>query len=215
MMRNLILFIFSLFLSFNFYAQNDEKAEKLLAEVSAKVKAYENMKINFSYVQESTEENLRQETKGCVALSGEKYKLDLMGTTRIFDGKKLYDIIPEDEEINIANYNPEDDQELSPSKMLSFYEEGYTYEWDILQDVEGRVIQYIKLKPKDKDSEIKEVYLGIDAQTKHIYKLIQLFKDNTKLVIDVKSFKVNQPLPENMFKFNEDKYQGYYINRLD
>lgn len=214
-MRNLILLILSLFLSFNFFAQNDEKAEKLLAEVSAKVKAYDNMKINFSYVQESEKENLRQETKGCVALAGEKYKLDLMGTTRIFDGKKLYDIIPEDEEVNIADYNPEDDSELSPSKMLNFYEEGYTYQWDIPQNVEGRVIQYIKLKPKDEASEIKEVYLGIDAQTKHIYKLIQLFKDKTKLIIDVKSFKVNQPLPENMFKFNEDKYQGYYINRLD
>src|SRR5699024_8831017 len=190
MWKNITLFIFSLLISFNFQAQNDEKAKKLLEEVSAKVNSYDNMKINFSYVQESAKDNLRQETKGCVALSGDKYKLDLMGTTRIFDGKKLYDIIPEDEEINIANYDPEEDSELSPSKMLSFYEKGYDYEWDIQQDVEGRVIQYIKLKPKDKDSEIKEVYLGIDAQTKHIYKLIQIFKDETKLVIDVKSFKV-------------------------
>src|SRR5690625_6717476 len=85
------------------------------------------MKINFNYIQE-TPDNLRQETKGCVALKGEKYKLDLMGSTRIFDGQKLYDIIPEDEEINIAHYNPNDDQELTPSKMLSFYEKGYDYE---------------------------------------------------------------------------------------
>jgi len=213
MIKKIFLLTISFLIGFTSFAQ-DEKAEKLLKEVSAKVKSYENMKINFNYIQE-TPDNLRQETKGCVALKGEKYKLDLMGSTRIFDGQKLYDIIPEDEEINIAHYNPNDDQELTPSKMLSFYEKGYDYEWDITQNVEGRMVQYIKLKPKDKNSEIKEVFLGIDAQTKHISKLIQIFKDNTKLIIDVKSFKVNQPLSQNLFKFDETKYKGYYINRMD
>lgn len=214
MYKRACLLFLTLVMSLSAFAQNDPKAKKLLDEVSAKVKSYDNMKINFNYIQESTD-NLRQETKGCVALEGNKYKLDLMGTSRIFDGKKLYDIIPEDEEINIADYNPEDDHELSPSKMLNFYEKGYTYTWDISQNVEGRVIQFVKLVPTDKDSEIKEVYLGVDAQTKNISKMIQVFKDKTKLIVEVKSFKVNQPFSENMFKFNESKYSGYYINRLD
>lgn len=196
------------------FSQNDSKAKALLDEVSQKVRSYENMKINFNYIQESAD-NLKQETKGCVALAGDKYKLDLMGTSRIFDGEKLYDIIPEDEEVNIAKYDPKDDQELSPSKMLNFYEKGYTYTWDISQNVEGRMIQFVKLIPTDSDSEIKEVFLGVDAQTKNISKMIQVFKDNTKLIIDVKSFKVNQPFSQNMFKFNEEKYSEYYINRLD
>src|SRR5690625_3249137 len=214
-LRYLMPCIMSLFLSFGLYAQQDAKAKKLLEEVSAKVKSYDNMKINFNYIYESDTDNLRQETKGCVALEGDKYKLDLLGTTRIFDGVRLYDIIPEDEEVNIAKYDPKGDNELSPSRMLSFYEEGYTYDWDIEQNVEGRKVQYIKLKPKDQDAEIKEVFLGIDAQTKHINKMIQVFKDKSKLIIEVKSFKVNQPLSKNLFKFDESKYSGYYINRLD
>lgn len=212
--RSLVVLIMSLFLSLGVYAQ-DTKAKELLDEVSTKVKSYDNMKINFNYIHESGTDNLRQETKGCVALEGDKYKLDLLGTTRIFDGVNLYDIIPEDEEVNVAKYDPKDDKELSPSRMLSFYEEGYTFNWDISQDVEGRKVQYIKLKPQDQDSEIKEVFLGIDAQTKHINKMIQVFKDKSKLIIEVKSFKVNQPLSQNLFKFDESKYSGYYINRLD
>lgn len=216
MLKNWMIFTLSLFVFFSTYAQNDaQKAKKLLDEVSSKVKSYDNIEIKFNYVQHDDEKNRQQETKGEVALEDDKYRLELMGTTRIFDGAMLYNIIPEDEEINISKYNPEEDDDLSPSKMLNFYEDGYAYEWDITQDTDGRKIQYIKLIPEDETNETKEILLGVDAQTKHVYKLIQTLDDDTKVTIDVKSFKTDQPLSENMFKFNEDKYQGYYINRLD
>lgn len=218
MIKKIFLFTIILFIGGGLHAQDStQKAKTLLDQVSSKVKSYDNMVIKFDYIQQDDAQNTTQKTKGSVALKGDKYKLDLMGTTRIFDGEKLYNIIPEDEEINIANYDPEADNELSPSKLFNFYEEGYSYKWDITQKTDGRKIQYIKLKPEDEnaDSEIKEVLLGVDAQTKHIRKLIQTMNDDTQLIIDVKSFKTNQPLSENMFKFNADKYQGYYINRLD
>lgn len=217
MLKKSLLFCLVVFLGFTAQAQHTKKAKNLLDEVSEKVKSYDNMVIKFSYILQDETQRTTQKTKGNVALEGNKYKLNLMGTTRIFDGKKLYDIIPEDEEINISNYNPEKEQEdeLSPSRMLSFYENGYTYQWDITQDADGRKIQYIKLIPEDKDSEVKEILLGIDAQTKHIYKLVQTLNDKSRVIINVLSFKTNQPLSENMFKFSQDKYQGYYINRLD
>src|SRR5699024_11503515 len=99
-LRYLIVCIMGLFLSFGLYAQQNAKAKKLLEEVSAKVKSYDNMKINFNYIHESGTDNLRQETKGCVDLEGDKYKLDLLGSTRIFDGVRVYDVIPADEEVN-------------------------------------------------------------------------------------------------------------------
>ena len=212
-----LTFILSFFVAFSTvsFAQNSEKAKALLDEVSKKVRAYDNIEIEFSYVLENTTENIKQETRGDVALKDEKYRLNLMGTTRLFDGKKLYTIIPEDEEINISTYNPEDSNGITPSEMLTFYEDGYTYNWDIKQNVKGRKIQYVKLTPIDSDAEVKEILLGIDVQTKHIYNLIQKQDNGTKVTIKVNSFKTNQPLSENLFKFNEDKYQGYYINRLD
>lgn len=208
-------FIIALFQGVSANAQSSQKAKALLDQVSKKVKSYDNIVIRFRYIHEDGNDHSRRETKGDVSLKGNKYMLELMGTIRIFDGQKLYDIVPEDEEVNISNYSPEKDDLLSPSRMLRFYEKGFTYKWDITQDVEGRKIQYVKLLPADKKSEIKNILLGIDAQTKHINKLIQIYKDGSKVTIDVKSFKTNQPLSENLFKFNKDKYQGYYINRLD
>ncbi|HET8855655.1 MAG TPA: outer membrane lipoprotein carrier protein LolA [Salinimicrobium sp.] len=197
------------------HAQVTGKAEHLLNEVSQKVKGYENIQIDFSFTRENPQENIKHETRGDVSLEGEKYLLNILGTTRLFDGNKLYTIIPEDEEIVISTYDPKKDDNITPSKMLSFYNEGYTYKWDIIQNIKGRKIQYIKLIPKNPDAEIKNILLGIDPQTKHIYNLIQTEEDGTKTTITITSFKTDQPIPEALFVFDEERYPGFYINRLN
>ena len=191
------------------------KADLLLNEVSSKVDNYENIVIDFKYLLENSAENVSQETRGDVSLKGEKYLLNIMGTTRMFDGKKLYTIIPEDEEINISTYDPAKDQNITPSEMLTFYNDGYKAQWDTTEDLKGRKIQYIKLTPTDSSGDIKHILLGIDQQTKNIYNLIQTQKDGTIVTITVKSFKTNQPIPEALFEFREDRYKDFYINRLD
>ena len=215
-MKKLGLFVIALLCTFLTHAQNgSNRAQSLLNEVSEKVEGYDNILIDFKYTLENTAENVKHETRGDVSLQGEKYLLNIMGTTRIFDGTKIYTIIPEDEEINISTYNPEDDQEITPSKMLTFYNEGYKATMDITQDVKGRKIQYVKLTPMDSDAEVQEILLGIDQQTKHIYNMIQTQENGSRITITVKSFKTDQPIPESLFEFREDRYKNYYINRLD
>lgn len=200
-------------LAFSSFSQNKGKA--LLNEVSQKVKSYQNISIDFKYVLENTAERIKQETRGDVVLQGDKYKLNILGVTRLFDGKTLYSINPEDEEVTISSQNEDSDDDITPSKMLSFYENGYTYAMDIEQNVQGRKIQYVKLTPIDSNSEINYILLGIDAQTKHIYTLIQIGKNGTKTTLTVNSFKTNEPLSKTLFTFDATKYKDYYINKLD
>ena len=202
-------------LSLTMFSQNDPKAQTLLDEVSSKVKGYENISIDFKYVLTNTSENINQETRGSVIMEGNKYKLDILGITRIYDGKNIYSISPEDEEVSISTENGDDPSSITPNKMLSFYEDGFTYKMDILQNVKGRKIQYVKLTPMDSNSEIKYILLGIDAGTKHIYNLIEVGKNGTKTTLTVNSFKTNEPLSKTLFTFDENKYKDYYINRLD
>jgi outer membrane lipoprotein-sorting protein len=214
-MKKLSILFIALISMVSMNAQDATKAKKLLNEVSAKVKSYDNMVIDFKYALENAAEDVSQETRGDVSINGDKYVLNLMGTTQLFDGKKIYTIIPEDQEINVSNYVAEEDNNITPSKMFTFYEEGYTYKWDITQDIKGRKIQYIKLTPKDSKADVKNILLGIDSQTKHIYNLIQTQDNGTKITITIRSFKTNQPLAKNLFSFNETRYKDFYINRLD
>jgi outer membrane lipoprotein-sorting protein len=196
-------------------AQNSAEAKKLLNEVSEKVKSYDNIWIEFKYVLENTQENIKQETRGDVVLEGNKYLLNILGTTRLYNGKTLYNISPEDEEVTISKEDFNDEDTITPSKMLSFYEDGYTYKMDIVQNIKGRKIQYVKLTPISSDAEIKYILLGIDAQTKHIYNLIEIGKNGTKTNLTVNSFKTNEQLSKTLFTFDESKYKDYYINKLD
>ncbi|WP_343486823.1 outer membrane lipoprotein carrier protein LolA [Allomuricauda sp. d1] len=199
-------------LAFSMQAQNEQKAKALLDEVYNKVKGYDNIYIDFKYALENTEANTKSETRGDVTIKGEKYRANLFGSTQLYDGSKIYTIVPDNEEVTIDDRS-EDSNTVTPSKMLTFYRSGHNYEWDITQNVQGRKIQYVKLIPIDTNTEIKSILLGIDAETKHIYKLIETGQNGTKTTITVNTFKTDQPLSETLFTFDRAKYKsdGYYI----
>ncbi len=204
----------TLLLIVGFAHAQDKKAKDLLDQVTAKVRGYDNIVIDFKYALNNAKENINQESKGNVTMKGNMYVLNLMGVTKMFDGKKIYTINPEDEEITVQKFNEKDDKDISPSKLLTFFNSGYKFHWDIAQNVKGRKIQYIKLVPTGKDQR-KEILLGIDSQTKNIYNLIEVGKNGTRTTLTVNSFKTNQPLSKNQFTFAESKYPNYIINRLD
>jgi len=207
--------ILTFLISIGSFAQDVSKAKILLDEVTQKIQGYENITLDFKYVLSNVSENINQETRGNVTIEGEKYVLNILGITRIFDGNTLYTISPEDEEVTISSDNTEDEETITPSKMLTFYNDGYTYQMDIIQNVKGRKIQYVKLTPNDANSEIKQVLLGIEAKTKHIYNLIEIGKNGTKTTLTVNSFKTNEPISKTLFTFDKSKYPDYYINKID
>ena len=96
--KTLFTFIIMLIFSFTVRAQ-DKKAKELLDQVTAKIKTYNNIVIDFKYSLNNTKENINQESKGNVMMKGDLYILNLMGVTKLFDGKQTYTINPEDEEI--------------------------------------------------------------------------------------------------------------------
>lgn len=198
----------------NLHAQGSDKAKALLDDVYNKVKGYDNIQVDFKYSLRNAEAGIDQDTRGDVTMSGDKYLFNYLGSQQLFDGAKVYTVVPENEEVTIEDKS-DDENTITPSKMLTFYKKGHRYDWDILQNVNGRKIQFVKLTPIDSHSEIKSILLGIDAQTKNIYKLIETGKNGTTTTITVNSFKTDQALPKGLFSFNEKKYkdEGYYIIR--
>jgi outer membrane lipoprotein-sorting protein len=213
-MNKLVSIVLFFLVAFSTNAQ-DKKAKELLDQVTAKIKSYDNIAIDFKYTLTNNKENINKESKGNVTIQDNKYVLNFMGVTKIYDGKKSYTIVPEDEEVTVSSINDSDEKSITPSKMLTFFNSGYKYSWDILQDVKGRKIQYIKLVPTNAKDQRKEVLLGIDSQTKNIYNVIEMGKNGTRTSLTVNSFKTNQPLSKNQFTFVASKYPNYYIKKLD
>lgn len=213
-MKYSILIVALVFTGIFAQAQSSDKAKALLDEVYTKVKSYDNIAVNFKFALHNSEADVDQETRGDVTLEGEKYLFNYLGSQQLYDGAKVYTIVPENEEVTIEDKS-EDENTITPSKMLTFYKSGHNYEWDILQNLQGRKIQFVKLIPIDTNSEITSILLGIDVETKHIYKLIETGKNGTITTITVNSFKTDQQLSKTLFTFDENKYkeEGYYILR--
>mgnify|MGYP001485323879 CR=1 FL=1 len=191
--------------------QTSMEEKKIFDAVDEKMNHFDNQQFNFTYVLNNRQEDIRQETKGKVVVSGEKYKLDFMGMTQLFDGEKTYTIVPENDEITVSD-NSEDDLGINPNELLRFYLEGYDYQMDIKQSVKGRSIQYIKLIPSEENPDIKHLLLGIDVRALSIYRLIEVGSNGTQTTLTLNNQMVNQPMAEDFFSFKPNNYPDYYIN---
>jgi outer membrane lipoprotein-sorting protein len=207
-----IVVILVILISVQIQAQN--KAKVLLDQVSETMKNYKTIYIEFSNSLDNEVEKVHQTTKGNASLKGEKYVVNLLGITTIFDGKKMITINPEDEEVTISDVDEEDD--FSPANFFTFYKEGYRYQMGKEETKNGRKLQYVRLIPIDSNSDFSQVILVIDSKTKHIQKLIQKGKNGSDITLKINKFKTNLDLPSKMFSFDKKKYEakGYLINEL-
>ena len=193
-------------------AQGPDQAKYLLTQVSAKIKKQKNLRFEFQYVLENKEEDIRQETEGKVTLAGDQYKLEFLEVIQLFDGDKIYTIVPENEEITVSAPEESESISINPSQLLNFYEEGYGYEWDINQKVMGRNIQFVKLIPTEENEDVQYLLLGIDIAKNSIYKLIEIGNNKTSSTLTIKNQEENISLPPDFFKFNSAEFPNYYIN---
>ena len=101
-MKKLFLLIFGFYVLFG-YTQDNSDAELLLNKVSENIKNYENIYINYAYTLKNIEEDINQTNNGSFVTENDKWRFEMLGVTRIFDGDKLYSISPDDEEVTASS----------------------------------------------------------------------------------------------------------------
>jgi outer membrane lipoprotein-sorting protein len=218
-MNKIWLFVIMLMINTSVISQQKDEARLLLDKVSTTMKTYNNMILDFSTSLMNEEAGINEDdelpTRGSITLQGEMYNLNYLGNNFIFNGFKLYVINHDEKEVMINDQDlEEEDGVIYPSKLLTFYKEGYNYKMSLIKLINGRKIQFIELTPIDTDSEIVKVNLGIDLKTNHIYKLIQFGDNGTKTTLTIDQFKSNQKISDELFQFDQNSYEklGYLID---
>ena len=207
-----LLFFATLLLVARAEAQTSLKAKALLDQVADEMNAAENLQFGFTYILENQQEKIRQETEGTVTVAQKKYRLNMTDVQQLFDGKQLYTIVPDNEEITISDPEEAEEVGINPSELLYFYTEGYDYHMDIQQNVMGRKIQFVKLIPTEENPDIEYLLLGIDMANDTIYRLIEIGKNTTRTTLTLQNIMRNTILPENFFTFDASRYPDYFIN---
>ena len=197
-----------------------EEAKLLLDAVASKMEGYENMEIKFSQTLVNEDAGIYDGDEppivGKIILQKEKYNLEYLGNTFLFNGFTMYVINEEEKEVTVSKGDIDgEDGFIYPSKLASFYKEGYTYTMGKVIQKNGRNLQFVNLFPMDNTSNIIKVELVIDLKTKHIYQLIQTGENGSKTTFTITTFIPNQKLPEKIFSFDTQKYSeenGYTID---
>ena len=118
--KNYLLLIF-IGTTAHIWSQTSVEAQNLLELASRQMESYDNIKFEFSYVLNNRMEQINQESSGQVTVANEKYKLNFLDAIQLFDGKALYTIVPENEEITITQANDDEDFGINPKELLKFH----------------------------------------------------------------------------------------------
>ncbi len=213
-MKNFIFSFVAFFLLINsatIFAQSREKqASEVLDEVIAKTNSYTSMKLQFTYQMENPGANINETTNGSALVSGNKYRLEVAGQTIISDGKTVWTVISDAEEVQV-NDASEGDDVFTPTKLLSNYNKEYKSKMiPKVTTLHGKNVYALELTPNAKKSYDK-VNLYIEKEKMQLY-AIEIFDQNgSKYTYKITKFETNTPVNDQSFTFSDKEFPGYYV----
>jgi outer membrane lipoprotein-sorting protein len=206
-MKSTISFILVLLIS-GFTFGQDEKAKKILDEISAKTKTYETMIFDFTVVLTADGEPITQQGK--IYIKGEKYFLSLTDQEIYCDGTTITTYLKQDNECytrKVADVEP--GEIVSPSQLLTIWEDGYKYKYIQETTYADRPAHEIHLYPNDPaKSKFHTVILKIDAERNEVVFFMVKGKDGSNTKYKISKFEKNVAIADAKFIFDKAKHPG-------
>lgn len=202
--------IFALLLMpFMVMSQSHEEAKKLLNQVYESTLALESQHILFTNTIEVPSNGgiKKRSSKGELFAIGEKVRVKTDAFEFLSDGSKAYLIYPDDEEIEVAA--TDEDASLSPADILKNYQNGYSYKMAGRATDQGKVIQYIRLRPISSE-EVKEILIGVNMKTMLLDNYTQFGNNGSNNIFSVDNYEVNAPFDPELFNINAQEFSGFY-----
>lgn len=192
----------------------DPKAKAILDDLSKTTKLYKTIAADVVFtVFGSDKKPLEKPQSWKISVKGQKFKLDIPGTSIVCDGKTLWNHNKDAKEVTIKSFDPESDEQ-NPAKIFTMYEKGYKFIFDKEEKSGARVLQVINLYPTDKPEKKKfhTVKLYIDKAKKQIVQLKMIMKDGGTQVYEVKNIKTNAEMADALFVFDLKGFKADQIN---
>lgn len=185
-------------------AQNDAKAKSILESVSKKINGLKTLKANFTF-------KARDTKKGTFAMKGQKYRVALDRQEIICDGKTVWTVMKDANEVQVSTFNP-NEQTISPAKLFTnFYDKEYSYKYTGTRTVAGKKCEVVEMTPTNKGKQFSKVELAIDPKTSTIVGGNVWEKNGNKYEYQISGFTANPAIADNYFTFDKAKYPGIEV----
>ncbi len=213
-MKKNLLFVFML-LSATVFAQysnqkGDKKSKEILEKFRLKSEGYKNFTAEFTYKMTNTEANISESKDGNISVEGNKYVLDIAGQKVICDGTTIWTYIKDVNEIQINEVDEEDEQSLTPAKILTYFDDKFRSKMIQSNFQYGTDVYVIDMIPLEGRSYYK-IRLVIDAKTYEIHDFTIFDKNGSKFSYIIHKFQPNTDIDPSIFTFDPKKYPGVEV----
>lgn len=185
-------------------AQN-KKADDILKMATDKLNSFETVEVDFTYDLINPEGETNESGEGTLLISGEKYRLGIVGQQVICDGTTIWTYIEDAEEVQINEVVEDEEDAISPSNLLTFYNNNYKAKHISEDVIGGNTVYIISLKPNE-DKNISKADLFIKKDDLQIMKVVLDDKNGGQTVYTITKFNSEKEVTEKDFSFNEADY---------
>jgi outer membrane lipoprotein carrier protein len=191
------------------FAQAKKSSEEILKQVSEKTKSFSTIRISFTYNMDNPSAKIHETETGVLLVKGDQYKLDIAGQKVISDSKTSWTYIAETNEVQINSVD-NDENALTPNKLLTSYSEDYKSK--LINEItkEGRTLYVIELKP-NAEKNFTGVELQIDKELFRIMRIAIQDKSGNTFSYLVNKFETNVTVNDADFTFNAKDYPGVEV----
>ena len=213
MLKKLFIVHCSLFIVFCVSGQDDERAQKIVDDMTARFKTYPSVSISFSATTTTRfPEESETELEGKIWVKGTKYKLETSEYVIYYDGSKIYQYMPTVNEVNImkpdSDETDEDFQLLNPQSYFNISSK--TFKSYLIQESSqnNRAVYEIDLYPRDvKTTKYVRIRITVDKTTLQLAQLKVVMRDGTHYTLAFKPYSIFQTaLRDSFFTFNKQEH---------
>jgi len=197
-MKNLII-IFTVILSFSAFGQSNKEAEALVKEVINKISSYDNFEADLSYTMVNNEMDINEKKTGNIIVSGDKYRIEMEGQIIICDGVSLWTYIVDSEEVMLSNVS-DTEEDISPTKILTTYDENYKSSFDNDKKYKNSDIKKIDLMANE-DKGFQQLSLLLNSRDKSLESFSIYDMNGSVFTYHIINMTPNIELPDNTFTF--------------
>ena len=203
MKKYLLLFTFCLCPLF----ANAQTANNVLDKVASSLKKIKCLKSRYSL--KLTENGNSSSHVGCIIIQGNKYVNYFNGTTIWFNGKTMWTLVEDNEEVTITEPSSSDINNSNPYNFIYSYKSKFNTQ---LINSSGNTY-IIQLTPKHSNNEFNKMIVTVSKGTYQPIKLV-LYTNKSTISIGIQTYESIRPYNSNTFSFNKRKYPNVDINDL-
>jgi outer membrane lipoprotein-sorting protein len=199
----LLLIFLPLFSPARVTAQGDSKAEKILSELSKRSKALQPFHVTFDITTIDLQDKSQNTAHGELILDGKKYVLKNGDAEIYFDGKTLWNYLPDVREVNILLPDPEDNSFLAkPQQLFSDYKERFKFHYVGENQADGKKLWVVDLYPFDLQESYSRIRLQIDQATSLLHSARYFGKNGTHYLVVIRSIEHLKNVTPSLFTFD-------------